>query len=357
MRKKGTGDIYTTITERKGVCEIEKRCCLINWVFRERGHSDFGIDADMEESVFIDDKYHLTNRHIAVQIKSGSSYTKKDRKGRYYFDIDDKDHANYWLGSDRPVIVMVYVEPKSNIGLADDDGLIGTVYWAQIKLSNLEKVTNRKSKNDQNLVTKSRAKHKYARVYLTEKFTKDSASAFSEIISSYIPTYDSDFAAPSVILNSNYFEKLSEQMFGEFSRITDYIDDFLSIVGGIKGLDSIDISSLSLVIENLWLHLLYNRNIVQLLIVRYLDEINQFDQIEALAFPEFKAYRDKAIRKTTEEITNLTDILDKIKKELCDIKEITFDQHSLHSLINQTCHSIDDYKAMLRDSFSFATQN
>lgn len=52
-RRTGTKDISNTITERKGVCEIEKRCCSINWVFRERGHSDFGIDADMEESVIL----------------------------------------------------------------------------------------------------------------------------------------------------------------------------------------------------------------------------------------------------------------------------------------------------------------
>ena len=355
MRNIGTGDISTTITERKGVCEIEKRCCLINWVFRERGHSDFGIDADMEESVFIDNKYHLTNRHIAVQIKSGSSYCKKDQKGRFYFDIDDLNHANYWLGSDRPVIVMVYEEPKSDVALLEEDGLQGTVYWAQIKLSNFKEVPNRKSKNDQSLVTKSRAKHKYARVYLTEKFTKDSAPDFSDIISSYIPTYDSDFEAPSVILNPNYFAKLSEQLFGEFSRITDYIDDFLSIVGGIDASANINVSSLSLSIESLWLHLLYNRNIVQLLIVRYLDEINQLDRIDQLDFLEFKKFRDEALQKSTKAITELADYLDKIKKELCDIKEITADQHSLHCLINQTCHSIDDYTKMLRVNLSVSS--
>ena len=144
-------------------------------------------------------------------------------------------------------------------------------------------------------------------------------------------------------------------MFGEFSRITDYIDDFLSIVGGIDAYANIDVLSLSLSIESLWLHLLYNRNIVQLLIVRYLDEINQLDRIDQLDFLEFKKFRDEALQKSTKAITELADYLDKIKKELCDIKEITSDQHSLHSLINQTCHSIDDYTKMLRVNLSVSS--
>ena len=73
-RRTGTKDISNTITERKGVCEIEKRCCSINWVFRERGHSDYGIDADMEESVIENGVPKLTNRHIALQISLSSSY-------------------------------------------------------------------------------------------------------------------------------------------------------------------------------------------------------------------------------------------------------------------------------------------
>lgn len=353
MRMLGTGDISTRITERKGICEIEKRCCLINWIFRERGHTDFGIDADMEEAVLYENEYRLTNRHIAIQIKSGDSYIKKDKKGQYYFDIDDIDHANYWLGSDRPVIVMVFEAPNMSNCYStspDEDGLFGKVYWAQIKPSSLVRISNRVSKNDLNPKTKDKATHKFARIYLTEEFTKDSASAFSNIISSYIPTYVSDFKAPSVILNTKYFEQLCKHLFGALESITSFIDDFYSCVND-KGTFE-DVNSLSIAIENLCLHLLYNRNIDNLLIVRYLDAINQFNQIDQLNFQQFKAYRDKAILDSSNSITKTIDLLDTIKKILRNIRDVLIDQNILCGLINQTCHSIDDYSMMLQVNLS-----
>ncbi len=348
MRKGATGSISATIAERKGVSEIEKRCCMINWVFRERGHSDFGIDADIEESVLEGDEYHLTNRHIAIQIKSGDSYIKFDgRKKQYYFTIDSLRHANYWLGSDRPVIVMVYEEPKDDNGESacpDKDNLLGTVYWAQIKLSNLEKVKTRASKKD-NSQNKGKAKHAYAKVYLTEKFTRESASDFSNIISSYMPTYDSDLDTPSVLSDNHYIDILLRQIYDAISRTTSYVDDILMYINPSGDGISDKQDSLFWAIENFWLNLYYNRNIDNLLISRYLDTIRQYGFINQLDFDEFKVFCNQGIIKLSKVITDLATILTRTKQDLSRLSHIT---ESQNSLIHQTIQTIDDYIKMLR---------
>ena len=103
------------IQERLGVSAVEKLCCDMGWIFRERGHTDYGIDADVEVA---DSKMTLTSHHIAIQIKSGESYIKKEKGGKVIFQFDHK-HNNYWRSSDRPLVVIVN---------APD----GSLYWSQI---------------------------------------------------------------------------------------------------------------------------------------------------------------------------------------------------------------------------------
>lgn len=350
MRKSGTGDISTRITERKGVCEIERRCCLINWVFRERGHSDFGIDADMEESVLEGDEYHLTNRHIAIQIKSGESYVKFDQnRGFYYFDIDSVNHANYWLGSDRPVVVMVYEAPKDfdgDLKTLDKDELFGSVYWAQIKLSNFEKVQNRNSKNDKDPEATDNAKHIYARVYLTEKFTSDSATVFSNIISSYIPTYDSDLQVPSEF-NNDYYNKMPDRLSITFNRTTEFIDDILKWIDPSENSISENEESLFLAIEELRMGLLYNLNIDNLRIVRYHEIVKQLLSKDPLNFLEFREYCKNAIQKICDAISGVEYILTIAKK---DIDKVTCPGEVQRNLVKQTLYIIDDYLRMLQEN-------
>ena len=93
----------------------------IGWSFRERSHSDFGIDADVEQKI----NGKRTNRHIALQIKSGKSYVKIKRNGKITFSIDPW-HYSYWLQSDRPVLILLY-DPDT-----------GKIYWEQVRLATIQ---------------------------------------------------------------------------------------------------------------------------------------------------------------------------------------------------------------------------
>lgn len=71
--------ISTYNTERLGVSAIEHQFQRMGWVFREREHTDMGIDADVEQKV----GNTLTSQHIALQIKSGQSYLKENKTEKY----------------------------------------------------------------------------------------------------------------------------------------------------------------------------------------------------------------------------------------------------------------------------------
>lgn len=112
--------MHNNITERKGVNAVATMFTNMGWVFRETTHTDFGIDGDVEQVI----EGMPTGHHIALQIKSGTSYLKENKNGRITFYIDEW-HYKYWLQYDRPVIILFYDE-QSN-----------TVIWEQVKLSNI----------------------------------------------------------------------------------------------------------------------------------------------------------------------------------------------------------------------------
>lgn len=97
--------------------------------FREREHTDMGIDADVEQKV----GNTLTSQHIALQIKSGQSYLKENKNGKIYFYIDSW-HYKYWLQSDRPVLILFY------------DDILDRVIWEQVCLTHLNRVSESKTR-------------------------------------------------------------------------------------------------------------------------------------------------------------------------------------------------------------------
>ena len=111
-------NIDTANMERIGVNRIGTFFEENGWSFRERQHSDFGIDADVEQKL----NGVRTNRHIALQIKSGESYVKVKKNGKITFSIDPW-HYSYWLQSDRPVLILLYDPETKNI------------YWEQVRLA------------------------------------------------------------------------------------------------------------------------------------------------------------------------------------------------------------------------------
>jgi len=112
-----------------GVSKITAEFAKMGWTLRERGRIDYGIDADVEQK----ENSRYTNKHIALQIKSGDSYVKKkDSNGNVVFYVDEW-HYEYWLQSDRPVIILFYDIEKD------------AIIWDQVCLSKI-KDTSQKHK-------------------------------------------------------------------------------------------------------------------------------------------------------------------------------------------------------------------
>lgn len=146
-------DVDTANIDRVGVSLISAFFEGLGWSFRERQHSDFGIDADVEQKC----DGARTNRHIALQIKSGESYIKIKKNGKITFSIDPW-HYYYWLQSDRPVIILMYDPNTKNI------------YWEQVKLINIQKAP----------------KYKKIEINAVKVLDDSSLQEFNDIISTYV---------------------------------------------------------------------------------------------------------------------------------------------------------------------------
>lgn len=97
-------------TERIGVSYCSLIAAKTEWMFREQPIDDIGIDAHMERT----DTDGKVQQLLALQIKSGESYFKKN-KGDYvvFRDIDDRQY-NYWTTNTLPCIVVLY-NPKDDM--------------------------------------------------------------------------------------------------------------------------------------------------------------------------------------------------------------------------------------------------
>mgnify|MGYP003494388327 FL=1 len=113
---------HTSITDRRGVAQCEQEFLKLGWLFREQPVLDFGIDAIIEYG----GKGYPTGKLIAVQIKSGDSFLKKDSKGDIVFYVD-KVHEEYWLNFHLPVILVI-CDVNNN-----------KTYWKQVCRRNLSK--------------------------------------------------------------------------------------------------------------------------------------------------------------------------------------------------------------------------
>ncbi len=145
--------IDTANTERIGVSAISLFFEKQGWTFRERNVCDFGIDADVEQKIL----KNRTNRHIALQIKSGASYTKIKKNGKITFSIDPW-HYSYWLQSDRPVLILLYDTESDKI------------YWEQVRLSIIERAT----------------KYKRIEISASKFLNENSIDELNDIIDTYI---------------------------------------------------------------------------------------------------------------------------------------------------------------------------
>ena len=143
----------TANIERIGVGCISNFFEKHGWTFRERYVCDYGIDADVEQKA----DGVRTNKHIALQIKSGDSYIKIKKNEKITFSIDPW-HYSYWLQSDRPVLILLYDPDTDNI------------YWEQVRLS----------------VIKQAKKFKKIEIDVTKVLNENCFDEFNDIIKTYV---------------------------------------------------------------------------------------------------------------------------------------------------------------------------
>ncbi len=99
----------------------------LNWLLRiNHQENDFGIDAYID---IVTDEGYLTGKSIAVQIKSGKSYFKRetDYGWKYY---GENKHLNYYLNHEIPVILVIV------------DTISEKAYWEILDASQTEKSSN-----------------------------------------------------------------------------------------------------------------------------------------------------------------------------------------------------------------------
>lgn len=106
----------TSRTERLGIAALDTFFSTHGWLFREQTTHDYGIDAHVE---IVDENHRPTGKLIAIQIKSGTSFFKKQTPKSFVFRTNDK-HVAYWIGHSMPVIVVLY------------NPMTKTAHWKQV---------------------------------------------------------------------------------------------------------------------------------------------------------------------------------------------------------------------------------
>lgn len=109
---------------RRAVNIAERLALQLNWFFRPQDISDFGVDALVEKFSTTsgrgaNETEDASGRLLALQIKGGSSYFKKQTPNGWWFQFGSKKHR-YWLNHALPVIVV----------LVDLD--TETAYWQEV---------------------------------------------------------------------------------------------------------------------------------------------------------------------------------------------------------------------------------
>ncbi|HEX4965815.1 MAG TPA: TIR domain-containing protein [Thermoanaerobaculia bacterium] len=114
--------------ERALVGEVISTVALAGQICREKNVSDHGIDIEIE---FKDDHNEATGEMLFLQLKSGDSYTRKQKSdGAEVFTIKKERHARYWMAQKFPVLLVIrnsegevrWMEVRDWLKRASEDG-------------------------------------------------------------------------------------------------------------------------------------------------------------------------------------------------------------------------------------------
>jgi tetratricopeptide (TPR) repeat protein len=109
-------------TENMGVAAAQLEFSRWGWAFRGQHVKDYGIDAHVEP---LDGPHQPTGRLLALQIKSGESYFRRDSAGRRWYRGENR-HLRYWFGHVLPVLIVMY-DPEDS-----------TLYWQHVTEDRVE---------------------------------------------------------------------------------------------------------------------------------------------------------------------------------------------------------------------------
>lgn len=91
--------------ERALVGEVISTVALAGQICREFNVSDHGIDMEIE---FKSDTGEATGRRLYLQLKSGDSYLRKQRRdGTEVFTLKKERHVRYWMAQAFPVLLVI----------------------------------------------------------------------------------------------------------------------------------------------------------------------------------------------------------------------------------------------------------
>jgi hypothetical protein len=105
-------DTPSALTERIGVTAVQQIIHIeFGWFFREQTVSDHGVDAQIEE---LDQEGKPTGKLIALQIKTGASYFRK--QGDDYVFYGKQRHLDYWSNHSLPCYIILH-NPENGMTL------------------------------------------------------------------------------------------------------------------------------------------------------------------------------------------------------------------------------------------------
>ena len=91
-------------TDKVGVNAVEAIFLKdFDWLFREQSISDSGVDAHVEVKA----NGRPIGRLLALQIKSGKSYFKHEKKD-HYVHYGKRKHLWYWQNNSLPVVLVLH---------------------------------------------------------------------------------------------------------------------------------------------------------------------------------------------------------------------------------------------------------
>lgn len=104
-------------TERQGVLAFAEVVNNFGYVFRETANADVGIDGQVEH---VDGDGNCTGHVIAVQVKSGTSYSSAGDANTIIYYPNEK-HINYWRSFPVPVILAI-IQPDPKV-----------IFWTDVR--------------------------------------------------------------------------------------------------------------------------------------------------------------------------------------------------------------------------------